>query len=59
MQMHTIIAALDSIRSDYFDKALNTDRKGHESQATNYYETAERYETIILALQAQMRGEAA
>jgi hypothetical protein len=55
--MHTIIAALDDIRSDNHDKALNTDRKGHESQATNYYDIAQEYETIILSLQAQMEGK--
>ena len=59
VQMHTIIAALDDLRGDYFEKAHNADRKGHESQATNYYDISQEYETIILSLQAQMKGEAA
>ena len=37
MQMHTIIAALDGLRGDYYD-------------------ISQEYETIILALQAQMKG---
>ena len=57
VQMHTIIAALDDLRGDYFEKAHNADRKGHESRATNYYDISQEYETIILALQAQMQGE--
>lgn len=56
VQMHTIIAALDDLRGDYFEKAHNADRKGHESQATNYYDISHEYETIILSLQAQMKG---
>ena len=59
MQMHTIIAALDSLRGDYFEKAHVADRKGDESRATNYYDISHEYETIILSLQAQMKGEAA
>ena len=57
MQMHTIIAALDGLRGDYFEKAHIADRKGHESRATNYYDISQEYETIILSLQAQMEGE--
>ena len=57
MQMHTIIAALDGLRGDYFEKATDADRKGHESRATNYYDISQEYETIILSLQAQMKGE--
>jgi hypothetical protein len=56
VQIHTIIAALDDLRGDYFEKAHHADRKGHESQATNYYDISQEYETIILALQAQMKG---
>lgn len=56
MQLHTIIAALDDLRGDYFAKAVDADRKGHESRATSYYNIAQEYETIILALQAQMKG---
>jgi hypothetical protein len=56
VQMHTIIAALDDLRGDYFEKAHHADRKGHESQATNYYDISQEYETIILPLQAQMKG---
>ena len=56
VQMHTIIAALDDLRGDYFEKAHHADRKGHESQATNYYDISHEYETIILSLQAQMKG---
>jgi hypothetical protein len=56
MQMHTIIAALDDARGDYFEKAYHADRKGHESRATDYYDISQEYETIILALQAQMKG---
>jgi hypothetical protein len=59
MQMHTIIAALDDLRGDYFEKAHHADRKGHESRATNYYDISQEYETIILSLQAQMKGETA
>ena len=59
VQMHTIIAALDDLRGDYFEKAHIADRKGDESHAKNHYDTANRYETIILSLQAQMKGEAA
>jgi hypothetical protein len=57
VQMHTIIAALDDLRGDYFEKAHHADIKGHESQATNYYDISQEYETIILSLQAQMKGE--
>jgi hypothetical protein len=57
LQICTIIATLDGIRSDYFEKATDADRKGHENRAKNHYETAERYETIILALQAQMKEQ--
>jgi len=56
MQMHTIIAALDGIRGDYFEKAHHADRKGDESRAKNHYDTANRYEKLILSLQAQMGG---
>ena len=56
MQMHTIIAALDNLRGDYFEKAYHADRKGHESRAKNYYDISQEYETIILSLQAQMEG---
>jgi hypothetical protein len=59
MQMHTIIAALDDLRGDYFEKAHRADHKGHESQATNYYDISQEYETIILSLQAQMKGQTA
>jgi hypothetical protein len=59
LQICTIIAALDDTRSDYFEKATDADTKGHESRAKMHYETAERYETIILSLQAQMKGETA
>jgi hypothetical protein len=54
--MLTILATLDDVRSDYFEKAHHADRKGDESHAKNHYDTANRYETIILALQAQMGG---
>lgn len=57
VQMHTIIAALDDLRSDSFEKAHNADRKGHESRATNYYDISQEYEEIILSLQAQMKGQ--
>jgi hypothetical protein len=57
MQMHTIIAALDGLRGDYFAKAHHADSKGHESRATNYYDISQEYEEIILSLQAQMEGE--
>jgi len=56
LQMLTILATLDDVRSDYFEKAHHADRKGDESHAKNHYDTANRYETIILALQAQMGG---
>jgi hypothetical protein len=56
MQLHTIIAALDDLRGDYFAKAHNADSKGDESRATNYYDISQEYETIILSLQAQMKG---
>jgi hypothetical protein len=56
LQMHTIIAALDDLRGDYFERAYLADSKGHESRATNYYDISQEYETIILALQAQMKG---
>jgi hypothetical protein len=55
--MHTIIAALDGLRGDYFAKATDIDRKGDESRATNYYDISQEYETIILSLQAQMKGQ--
>jgi hypothetical protein len=57
MQMHTIIAALDDLRGDYFQKGHLADRKGDESRATNYYDISQEYEEIILSLQAQMKGE--
>jgi hypothetical protein len=56
VQMHTIIAALDDLRSDYFEKAHLADRKGDESRAKNHYDISQEYETIILSLQAQMKG---
>lgn len=56
MQMHTIIAALDNLRGDYFERAYLADSKGHESRATSYYDISQEYETIILSLQAQMKG---
>ena len=56
MHLHTIIAALDGLRGDYFEKAHIADRKGHESRATNYYDISQEYEEIILSLQAQMKG---
>ena len=56
MQIHTIIAALDDTRSGYFEKAHLADRKGDESSAKNHYDTAQEYETLILSLQAQMKG---
>jgi hypothetical protein len=56
LQMHTIIAALDDLRGDYFERVYLADSKGHESRATNYYDISQEYETIILALQAQMKG---
>jgi hypothetical protein len=59
LQVCTIIAALDDVRSDYFEKATIADSKGHESRAKMHHETADRYETIILSLQAQMQGKAA
>lgn len=59
LQICTIIAALDDLRGDYFEKAHHADRKGHESRATNYYDISQEYETIILSLQAQMKGETA
>ena len=57
MQMHTIIAALDGLRSDCFEKAHIADSKGHESRATNYYDISQEYEELILSLQAQMKRE--
>ena len=59
LQMLTILATLDDVRATYFEKAHIADRKGDEGHAKNHYETADRYETIILSLQAQMKGEAA
>ena len=59
VQLHTIIAAMDVMRSDSFEKAHLADSKGDESRAKNHYDTAREYETIILSLQAQMKGEAA
>jgi hypothetical protein len=59
LQICTVIAALDDLRGDYFEKAHHADRKGHESRATNYYDISQEYETIILSLQAQMKGETA
>jgi hypothetical protein len=59
LQICTIIAALDSIRSDYFEKATDADTKGHESRAKMHYDTSNDYEKLILSLQAQMKGEAA
>ena len=56
MQLHTIIAALDGLRGDYFEKATTADRKGHESRAKNHYDISQEYEEIILALQAQTKG---
>ena len=57
--MLTILATLDDVRATYFEKAHIADRKGDESHAKNHYDTANRYEAIILSLQAQMKGEAA
>ena len=54
LQLITILATLDDVRSDYFQKAANADSKGHESRATSYYDTAEKYEALILALKKQM-----
>lgn len=59
VQMHTIIAALDDVRGDYFEKAHHADIKGHESQAKNYYDISQEYEEIMMSLQVQMKGEAA
>ena len=59
VQMHTIIAALDDIRSDSFEKAHHADNRGNEALTTNYYDISQEYETLILSLQAQMKGEAA
>jgi hypothetical protein len=59
LQLLTILATLDDVRSDYFEKASHADSKGHKSRATNYYDTAEKYEALILALQAQMKEPAA
>ena len=58
-QLHTIIAALDSIRSDCFEKAYHGDNRGNDALTTRYYDISQEYETIILALQAQMKGEVA
>jgi hypothetical protein len=57
VQMHTIIAALDDLRSDYFEKAYHGDNRGNDALTTRYYDIAQEYETIILSLQAQMKGQ--
>jgi hypothetical protein len=57
LQLLTILATLDDVRAIYFEKAYIADCKGDESHAKNHYETADRYETIILSLQVQMKGE--
>jgi hypothetical protein len=54
LQLLTILATLDSVRSDYFEKAAQADSKGQEASATSHYDTAEKYETLILALKKQM-----
>ena len=56
MQMHTIIAALDDIRSDNLEAAHIADVSGDETPAKIHYDTAQEYETLILSLQAQMKG---
>lgn len=57
LQLLTILATLDDVRSDYFEKAAHADSNGDEITATNYYDASEKYEALILALQGQMGSQ--
>ena len=57
MDMHTIIAAMDDIRSESFEAAHIADSKGDETSAKMHYDIAADYESLILSLQAQIKGE--
>ena len=54
LQLLTILATLDDARSDCFEKATQADKGRQAHLAENYYDTATRYETLILALKTQM-----
>ena len=54
LQLLTILATLDDVRSDCFEKAARADEMGHETRAGTYYDLAVEYEALILALKTQM-----
>lgn len=52
-QLHDLIKAIDEARTNYRMMAADADERGREISAQMYYDTAERYETLILALQTK------
>jgi hypothetical protein len=59
MQMHDLIKAMDEARTNQRIMAVYADERCREISAQMHYNTAEKYEALILALQAQMKGAAA
>ena len=52
-QLHDLIAAMDNARTNYRIEALDAEERGQEASAQRYYDVADRYEALILALQTQ------
>ncbi|CAB4147073.1 hypothetical protein UFOVP506_10 [uncultured Caudovirales phage] len=59
MQMHDLIKAMDEARTNQRIMAVYADERCREISAQMHYNTAEKYEALILALQAQMKETAA
>jgi len=59
MQLHDLIKAMDEARVNQRIMAVYADERCREISAQMHYNTAEKYEALILALQAQIKEPAA